>query len=79
MNAQQASTMYEQNWQPQFTNIEDLYERIKRIAKEGGYQLFINIDSRQQYNNVYSVLQSQGYDVEPYSDGKDSLLKVTWG
>lgn len=78
MNAKDAKALYEEHWDQEFTTIEDLFTRIKTLAENGAYTLCVYIDSRKDYDDVYEILSSHGYDVEHYNGGNNNILEVTW-
>lgn len=78
MKASQAKELYNKGWDKEFTNIEDLYARIKILAENGAYEMCVYIDSRNQYDEVYNSLSNDGYDVEDYNGGNNSILKISW-
>lgn len=78
INAKQAKELYNENWDREFTTIEDLFTRIEALAKNGAYQMCVYVDSKKTYNEVYALLQEQGYGVEDYNGGKNNILEINW-
>jgi len=79
MKREDAKKLYNDNWDLEYTSMEALYQRIKTLSENGSYSLCVYIDSRNQYNEVYSDLRGNGYDVEHYNGGNNNILEVTWG
>jgi superfamily II DNA helicase RecQ len=79
MKREEAKTLYGENWDLEYTTMEDLYKRIKALAENGAYSLCVYIDSRNQYDEVYGELSQNGYDVEHYNGGNNNILEVSWG
>ena len=66
MLKEDAHKLYAENWNRDFTTMEDLYQRIKNLAENGCYQLCVYIDSESEYDKVMSVLHTNGFNVEHY-------------
>lgn len=79
MKHELAKKLYNDNWDGQYTTMEKLYERIRTLAENGGYQMCVYIDSRKDYNMVYDQLSDNGYDVEHYNGGNNNIIEVNWG
>lgn len=79
MKREDADKLYEANWKREYTTMEDLYQRINDLAKNGAYNLAVYVDSKQEYAQVYAKLVDNGYTVEDYSDGGTNIIMVTWG
>lgn len=78
MNQDTAHVLYEKNWAKEFTTIEDLHQRIEVLAQNGAYELCVYIDSKIKYDEVVSLLRSDGFVLEDYNGGNNNILRVTW-
>lgn len=78
MLSKDAHNLYQQNWDKSFTSMEELYQRIKTLAENGGYSLCVYIDSKRQYDDVAKELKSNGYNIEDYNGGDNGILEVSW-
>ena len=78
INAEKAKKLYSENWDKQFSTVEDLFARIEALAKNGAYQMCVYVDSKKTYNEIYSLLSQQGYGVEHYNGGNNNILEINW-
>ncbi len=78
MLSKDAHNLYQQNWDKEFTSMEELYQRIKNLAENGGYNLCVYIDSKRKYDEVAGELKSNGYNIEDYNGGDNGILEVSW-
>jgi hypothetical protein len=46
MKCEQASKLYKDNWDLEYTNMENLYKCIETLAKNGAYNMCVYIDSK---------------------------------
>lgn len=74
-----AKQNYNENWDREFTTLEDLYERIETLSQNGSYSLCVYIDSKKTYNDVLDELIKNEYTVEHYNGGNNNILEVSWG
>lgn len=79
IDAKQATELYTDNWDKQFTTMEDLFSRIEVLAKNGAYQMCVYVDSKKIYNKVFAALNEAGYGVDHYNGGNNNILEVNWG
>ncbi len=79
INAKEATALYNDNWDLEFTTMEDLYERIRVLSKNGCAQLCVYVDSKKQYDEVYDELSENDFNVEHYNGGRSSIIEVNWG
>lgn len=79
MNRSEPQDLYNNTWDMDFTNIEDLFARIKALASLGAYEMCVYIDSNSTYNEVHDILVKAGYDVEDHNGGNNATLSISWG
>jgi alkylhydroperoxidase family enzyme len=78
MEKAEALHLYNENWDREFTTIDNLYARIKVLAENGCYQCLTYIDSRLACDRVKDQLREDGFDVEYYNKNQ-SMLQISWG
>lgn len=78
MNAQQACSIYEKNWITDFASVDNIYARINQVAQTGGYEIFVKFSGKNDYDNIFVLLENQDYNVEHYTDGSDGIMKINW-
>lgn len=79
MNRATANALYEENFWVDYVSMEDTLLRIGSLAKAGGYNLAIRIDSNETYRSVWEQLELLGYDVHDYDSRYKDILDVDWG
>lgn len=78
MKRTEATELYNNSWDGQFTSMEDVFARIKALSSNGAYQMCVMFENTSEYDAVRAELIELGYDVEVYN-GTDDILEVTWG
>lgn len=79
MNRATANALYEENFWVDYVSMEDTLLRIGNLARAGGYNLAIRIDSSELYRSAWEQLESLGYDVYDYDFRYKDILHVKWG
>lgn len=79
MNKAIAKALYEENFWVDYVSMEDTLLRIGSLAKAGGCNLAIRIDSSETYRSVWEQLELLGYDVHDYDSRYKDILDVNWG
>ena len=79
MNRSTANKLYQENFWVDYVSMKDTLLRISKLAKAGGYEIAVRIDSSELYRSVWEQIELLGYDVDHYDFRYKDILDIKWG
>lgn len=78
MNRELADKLYTDNWCADDLDLEQVLQRIEKVAEAGGYTTHISFDSSGTRNWISKELMNRGFSVDAYNGSLD-IIEVEWG